>query len=161
MTGGSLSFSLLVLLSNLISNRIHWGVELHSQSRNSFSTEEKRMERKKRGIKEGWEMLSKCYLAISRATSKKRCRKHDIDELFWGRPSRVRLLCSGEHSLWQCTSTTNGHSEAHRPKTFHMEQDSSPPVTGTLEDLWKWNFCDLKENVKLIYQVNKPRVLPD
>lgn len=33
-------------------------------------------------------MLSKCYLAISRATSTTRCRNQDIDELFWGRPSR-------------------------------------------------------------------------
>lgn len=33
MTGGSLSFSLMLSLSNLISNRTHWGVGLHPQSR--------------------------------------------------------------------------------------------------------------------------------
>lgn len=49
-----------------------------------------------------------------------------------GHHVRVRLPFSEEHSLWQCTSTTNGHSDAQKAKTFHKERNS-----GVSQALWK------------------------
>lgn len=107
---------------------------------------------KSEALKKDGEMLSKCYLAISRATSKKRCRKQDIDELFWGRPSRqsqpalfwrTRSLTVHKHNKWAFWRT--------QAKNFsYGTKLRLPHVTGPLEGLQKWDFCYFKENVKLI-----------
>lgn len=143
MTGGSLSFSLMVSLSNLISNRFHWGVELHSQSRNSVQ-KKKGWGGKSQALTKVYVCvcvlggLSKCYLTISRARGKT-----------WETGQRWLVLRKSgclvlwKHSLWQMAILAHASQ-----KHFTWNKAPHRHEGHRHEDLSKCSFPELNRDLK-------------
>lgn len=139
-----LSLSLVLTLSNLISNRTHWGVELHSESQwTCFSAVKEKDGGEKNGKSEAlaWQTDRKRWGGFLNVTwqspllvrQRRRRTKQEIDDLFlyWGQttfsesvslnPVSAGALVSDPHTHTVTTQT----GQTHNLKTSHLERSCS------------------------------------